>query len=489
MDQGEIASCLAAASQQMWSHYTGNTQAELLLAMTTSLTNTQLSVDKENGGMDRIDLEESDRVAIGRGKCETVYVDTSLKMEDGILEDWEIVEVEETNCVGDEVVAESVGMSTEPEYVAVVAECLDGELKHGAEVCTTAPPLASSVDQETLTGRVCSNELSQLGDNSIYDSTDDIVGASSQTDSIVGVCYDREGGTDAAMASSSERIKVETTDCHELSSEPSVVSAREDREKYSDLLRESNHVDIVDASLRDINQELHSENPNHNVLSDINQNQSQGFQSSNVDIDTETLDTTEDLNLKADIIKNGHSIDDDEDGRSIEEEAESEGGEIEDVSKGLCLCDTGIDLLLSDGGGDECPGLQNGSPTSVSSSSAKTERCKPAMIDTATSTDTCPDNSTSPAPDHPHISHTHSQTTLSVGDLVTRSKEKEELEMMKVELHVARDSLNQEKSQRMVAEELVKIIQSDLSAASSRNTSEVMTRVQLENELTDVKVS
>ena len=98
------------------------------------------------------------------------------------------------------------------------------------------------------------------------------------------------------------------------------------------------------------------------------------------------------------------------------------------------------------------------------------------------------DRGTSPTPLLPLLSHTHSQTTLSIRDLVDQAKEKEELELMKVDLHVARGSLNKEKSQRMVAEELVKIIQSDLSDMSSRNTTEVMTRLQLENELTDVKV-
>ena len=95
---------------------------------------------------------------------------------------------------------------------------------------------------------------------------------------------------------------------------------------------------------------------------------------------------------------------------------------------------------------------------------------------------------TSPAPP-PQMDHASSQTTISCKDLFSRAKEMEQLEMLKVELHMAQSTLNKEKSQRQVAEELVKIVQSDFSALTEKNMTEVMSCLQLENDLTDVKVS
>ena len=129
----------------------------------------------------------------------------------------------------------------------------------------------------------------------------------------------------------------------------------------------------------------------------------------------------------------------------------------------------------------------------------------PVMLDAATSTDPTPlpetsnvetntvsiplmDRGSSPAPAPPIMTHDYAQTVLSIEDLETRVKEKEELELLKVDFHVAQSNLNQERSQRLVSEELVKIIQEDLNATSGRNTTEVMARLQVENELTEAKV-
>jgi len=109
-------------------------------------------------------------------------------------------------------------------------------------------------------------------------------------------------------------------------------------------------------------------------------------------------------------------------------------------------------------------------------------------IETNTVTIMLMDRGCSPAPAPPIMTHDGTQTVLSIEDLEARVKEKKELELLKVDLHVTQSNLNQERSQRLVSEELVKIIQSDLNATSGRNTTEVMARLQVENELTEVKV-
>ena len=100
----------------------------------------------------------------------------------------------------------------------------------------------------------------------------------------------------------------------------------------------------------------------------------------------------------------------------------------------------------------------------------------------------CEERGTSPhAPPVP-VSHASSQTTLSCEDLIARAKEMKELELLKVELHVAQSNLNTERSQRQVSEELVKIVQTDVNSLTERNMTETMARVKVENELGDVKV-
>ena len=94
---------------------------------------------------------------------------------------------------------------------------------------------------------------------------------------------------------------------------------------------------------------------------------------------------------------------------------------------------------------------------------------------------------TSPIPS-PSLSHTSAQTTLSCEDLLARANEMKELEMLKVELHIAQANLTKERSERQVSEELIKIVQTDLNSLTERNMSEVMSRMQTENQLTDVKV-
>ena len=73
-------------------------------------------------------------------------------------------------------------------------------------------------------------------------------------------------------------------------------------------------------------------------------------------------------------------------------------------------------------------------------------------------------------------------------DVLRRAKEVEELNMLKADHIILVKQLNEDKSQRMVADNLVKIIQSDLSDLRQKNVCEVTTRMRLENDLGDAKV-
>ena len=65
----------------------------------------------------------------------------------------------------------------------------------------------------------------------------------------------------------------------------------------------------------------------------------------------------------------------------------------------------------------------------------------------------------------------------------------EKLATAEVAAKTATRLLNEERSQRMVAEQLVKIVQSDLSIVQQGNAAEVTERMRLETELSSVKVS
>ena len=65
----------------------------------------------------------------------------------------------------------------------------------------------------------------------------------------------------------------------------------------------------------------------------------------------------------------------------------------------------------------------------------------------------------------------------------------QELQFLKADLIVLQRQLNDEKSKRMVAEQLSYIVQSDLDSLRGSNITETTTRLRLENELCDVKVS
>ena len=79
-------------------------------------------------------------------------------------------------------------------------------------------------------------------------------------------------------------------------------------------------------------------------------------------------------------------------------------------------------------------------------------------------------------------------TMLNCFDVLQRAKEMEELQFLKVEHRIAVTQMNEAKSQKMVAEQLTKIVQSDLAELRQQNLTETTRRLQLENELSDAKV-
>ena len=79
-------------------------------------------------------------------------------------------------------------------------------------------------------------------------------------------------------------------------------------------------------------------------------------------------------------------------------------------------------------------------------------------------------------------------TMLNCFDVLQRAKEMEELQLLKVEHRIAVNEMNEAKSQKMVAEQLTKIVQSDLVELRQQNLTETTKRLQLENELSNVKV-
>ena len=79
-------------------------------------------------------------------------------------------------------------------------------------------------------------------------------------------------------------------------------------------------------------------------------------------------------------------------------------------------------------------------------------------------------------------------TMLNCFDVLQRAKEMDELQFLKVEHQIAVRQMNEAKSQKMVAEQLTKIVQSDLAELRQQNLTETTRRLQLENELSDAKV-
>ena len=80
-------------------------------------------------------------------------------------------------------------------------------------------------------------------------------------------------------------------------------------------------------------------------------------------------------------------------------------------------------------------------------------------------------------------------TMLNCFDVLQRAREMEELQLLKVEHQIAVGEMNEAKSQKMVAEQLTNIVQSDLAELRQQNLTETTKRLQLENELSDAKVS
>jgi len=79
-------------------------------------------------------------------------------------------------------------------------------------------------------------------------------------------------------------------------------------------------------------------------------------------------------------------------------------------------------------------------------------------------------------------------TELSCYELMERVRETEMFKKLQEEHKATLREMNEEKSKRLVSEQLIKIVQSDMSSIRQRSVAETTTRLRLENELGDVKV-
>ena len=80
-------------------------------------------------------------------------------------------------------------------------------------------------------------------------------------------------------------------------------------------------------------------------------------------------------------------------------------------------------------------------------------------------------------------------TELSVFELLRLAHEAENTHNLQEQHKAVLKELNEEKSKRMVNEHLVQIIQSDLTEVRQHNVAETTTRLRLENNIADLKVS
>lgn len=505
MDQANVASSLAAGAKEMWAHYTCVGQAEHLLAKTKSPTHLLAVEVKEQKRQEasKSYKEDNKRVEI-KEREKSKLADVSLQ-NSNFVEDWEIAHVEEVVCF-DGGLAEDV---VELECKRVVAECLVTELKSELAAVTAAQAQTKfwEANGEKYIAAEPQVRVEGLQLESDFDGsghTNDVTGGKEQTEGVgseVGN-EDKSAVLDVAVSEGSER---EVARClvKELKSELAALAATQAEKRYWKVLGEKGYLDIDGGQLHDSDDGLCLEGDLSDVRLD-DQDQTL-YQSRNGHADMQPRDVMERLSLKGDL--SGHDHEDDVIGGLAQaqnyhvcDEDESEFVCSNDISEDAVAHTTHYDQakesILPGGVCGKSPEVLscNGNLTLFSSPCASSllvsEKITPTTCDAATNTllTSHEDRASSPAPPPPLMSHAFSQTILSISDLITRTKEKEELELLKVDLHVARGSLNQEKSQRMVAEELIKIIQSDLSAVSSRNTTEVMTRLQLENELTDIKV-
>ena len=129
--------------------------------------------------------------------------------------------------------------------------------------------------------------------------------------------------------------------------------------------------------------------------------------------------------------------------------------------------------------------VSNQTEVNISATCTQTEATHTNEVATNTAIDV---RSVSAATEAIPTQDVESNTDLSCYELMERVRETEMFRKLQEEHKAALRQMNEEKSQRMVSEELIKIVQSDMSSIRQRSVLETTTRLRLENELGDVKV-
>ena len=495
----QAAASLEVSARQMWTFYKDVGRAEILLAMETSHTH-QFPIISSS----QRDVEESRQSTCGMTGEEGSHV-----ASEDVLDEWEIIDKPDISClevgVADEGmvgVAEGGKVDVTNGDEAGVANGNDLESERVLSRDTVSELLSDLVVAAVVEAEF--KYLEQVKKVETMESQEglqsrDVLGGCGLSDdvtievkgSIVEDIQDIEGTSKSAVHDSSSSVEFERklASClvEQLKREWAVVMATQAQTKYWEVVgkKTSNNEEGGGDALC-----LEGELTNDGC--------SVCLKSHDEADDTDTLNLAGELSEHDEI--NGRHDDTARKDDAISGRGQHKDSPICDETDNRIIGDSHLDEDVVEGKRLE-DSLKLVLSSSVLNASAiapvmcdaetNTSAVLPIVCDNETNTVSVPlvDRANSPAPPPPIMSHAHTQTVLSIEDLETRVKEKEELELLKVDLHVVRGNLNQEKSQRLVAEELIKIIQSDLNATSSRNTGETMARLQAENELIEVKVS
>ena len=473
------AALLAVNAKLMWTHYSDVGKAESLLAVAGHCAeNSLLGHPKE------------DR----RVREEHAGVDEHIVASVGVLlDEWEMVEMPQDDGLEDDTVV-GVAAAMDVSSEQYLAKSLVDQLRSEIVVMAAAEAESKYVQQSML-------ELEKATQEGVEERN----GCGLSDDVAVELDIVEESEVNGQLAvesittdiSTEQEREIARTLADQLKREWAVVTATQAQTRYLEIVGAKDREEKASGQDTEVSEVL--ELSEDQIVEE--------------DVVTATLvmggESTERLNLDDDLIFQAQASSrlDDMVGKDKSVVSEEEIS-FSETDRTELDSDNHSDEEEKEGGGELSEMDQDETDQSkliLSSSVLATPIIRPVMCDAATNTipdqvqmsdaETntvavpLTDRGSSPAPPPPVMIHAYAQTVLSIEDLESRVEEKKELELLKVDLHVARKNLTQERSQRLVAEELVKIIQTDLNATSGRNTAEVMARMQAENELTEVKVS
>ena len=108
--------------------------------------------------------------------------------------------------------------------------------------------------------------------------------------------------------------------------------------------------------------------------------------------------------------------------------------------------------------------------------------------DIESQTDTLPTSESSSQTINPIPVNSSTNTTIDINELIQLANIGRERRERDESIQSVMAELNQERSQRLVNDQLVKILETDVTTLQQRNVTELSDRLKLENELSDLKV-